>query len=171
MDQLGYNRDANAIVSLIDKFFIYWDSDGTKNYPMHIGEMVSWIKELEITGEEYRSEIMRAMIFLNPRSRSASQRLGVFDILMIHYHNLSFQESDDSQKALGEDKIHNCNPMDSRWQDTLTWLSSAMRVVYYCTYNDGTRPRVKTYADNFFGRLDFTRCLITHCKGLLMVII
>ncbi|GJN23550.1 hypothetical protein PR202_gb11210 [Eleusine coracana subsp. coracana] len=156
--QEGYVEDEAFIGSVIDKWFTYQGSDSILHYPMFVEDLIMKIDNLDTAGDEFISVKKRSLIFLHPASKSACERLKIIDALMVHYHKLLHADAKAFQNAL-------CG-LNFSWIDKVSDADAApeMRRRYYHRFWDGRAGKysTKAYAEDYFGRLDLTRCLITH---------
>lgn len=162
--QSGYIADEVVHMSVLQKFFLYEQSDGTPGYPMFIEDLISKITALKANGNEYGSKLKRSLIFNHPSMWSVSHRIKVFDSLMLHYHKLPGYMKSAFKAALGTPK-----PMAPlRWATAIVCGGgpAEMKAVYGHSFFDPAVKKqiVKKYSDDHFGRLDFCRCYLTHFK-------
>uniref|UniRef100_A0A0A9AKX9 AGO904 n=1 Tax=Arundo donax TaxID=35708 RepID=A0A0A9AKX9_ARUDO len=157
LTQQGYVLDEGVVMTVMDTFFVYQESDGSVQYPMYIQDLVMRIENLDNAGDEYESTIKRSMIFLHAATRSGCDRVKTFDTLMVHYHKLRPADASAFRVALGE----GLNPL--RWTAAIRASPQMNKVLTHTIWDNVNRVyRMKFYPENHFGRLDFTRCLITH---------
>lgn len=107
--------------------------------------------------------VLRAIIFNHAATKSACERIKIVDYLMIYYHKLDPVFATAFRMALGEG-FDNMGWI-VKVTDRLSAREMRDRFNYRFWDNKTKRSRTKMYNDNFFGRLDFIRCLITHTNA------
>ncbi|KAL6909422.1 hypothetical protein ACP4OV_001703 [Aristida adscensionis] len=167
--QDNYILDEGVVKEVINTFFRYKETDGSLSYPIYVGNLVDRIDNLSVNGQEYLSTLSRSMIFLHPSVRSVSDRLGIPLKLMIHYHLLGYVDAQNFRNALGGGTATGSVSSNVVWKPALTrnGVSNVIsKVLYFKTWDPHQQRSVpKRYPDDYFGRLDFIRCLITHARG------
>lgn len=153
LTQEAYMSDLAVVVLVLQQYFQYVGSSPLSKFPMFVGELITVIMALKLSGDEYLSKNKRSLIFNHPCSWTASGRIKIFDSLMNYYH-----KSPPADKKLFSKALRVGRPL--YWDEAIPGGQNEM----------GTVLCYRTYDDDYYGRLDFTRCFITHVNGVMLLL-
>lgn len=157
-----YEQNMASAANVIVSHFLFIGTLGLKDYPMHLEDLLTRIGQLgdKRNRNIYLSVSRRSLIFNHPATMQICRLAAIFTNLLLKYN--SFADKGLFLSCLNggyDSKIRTwCKDVDGA--DAAPEMK---RIFNYQVKDPVTQVyRNKVYQTTVFGRLDFSRCFITH---------